>query len=194
MSNFSAVIAEDRTIFARILDALLMILAFSCHAVFDGISIGVQSGSRVWTVLIAILTHKLLIAFILSVQIYERCFQKMVVKVDQDQEGGDQPAQRKPMKRAKPILWMFSTIFALMSPAGIVIVLAFNGNGEAEADKPLHLILLAAFSAGTILYICFLEIIDKSTSRTHISGFVQWLALVVGFGLMHLVSTLFHED
>lgn len=168
-----------------------MILAFSCHAVFDGISIGVQSGSRVWTVLIAILTHKLLIAFILSVQIYERCFQKVVKP---ELENGDVPAQRKPMKRAKPILWVFSTIFALMSPAGIIIVLAFNGNGEAEADKPLHLILLAAFSAGTILYICFLEIIDKSSSRRYISGFVQWLALVIGFGLMHLVSTLFHED
>ena len=165
-----------------------MILGFSCHAVFDGISIGVQSNSMIWTVLIAILSHKLLIAFILSVQIYERCFQ--IVK------GSDQPGQErqtKPIKRAKPILWMFSTLFALMSPIGIFIVMSMN-NDDVPVEDKLHIIILAAISAGTIIYIVFLEIIDKSSSRTYISGMVQWIALVLGFGAMHLVSILFHEE
>lgn len=190
VSNFESIIDEDRTIFARIFDALLMILAFSCHAVFDGISIGVQSGSRIWTVLVAILSHKLLIAFILSVQIYERCFQ--TVRTSSSQPNAK--PQLRPIKRAKPILWMFSTIFAAMSPIGILIVLAMDSTDGTSSEKQLYIIILAAISSGTIIYIVFLEIIDKSSSRTHISGIVQWIALLLGFVLMHIVSILFHTD
>lgn len=167
-----------------------MILAFSCHAVFDGISIGVQSGSRIWTVLVAILSHKLLIAFILSVQIYERCFQ--TVRTSSSQPNAK--PQLRPIKRAKPILWMFSTIFAAMSPIGILIVLAMDSTDGTSSEKQLYIIILAAISSGTIIYIVFLEIIDKSSSRTHISGIVQWIALLLGFVLMHIVSILFHTD
>jgi len=79
-----------------------------------------------------------------------------------------------------------------MSPIGIYIVMAMGSSGDAE--KQLHIVILAAISSGTIVYIAFMEIIDKSSSRTYISGLCQWVALLIGFGMMHLVSSLFHED
>ena len=167
---------KNKSILARVFDVFLLILAFSVHSTFDGISIGVQSGSRIWTVLIAILSHKLLIAFILSVQIYE-----------QSQNPND-----RNKKTAKAILWVFMAMFAAMSPIGILIVILMD-NVASNGEQQLHIIVLAAISAGTIIYITFLEIIDKSKSRPVLSGFVQWVALVIGFGLMHLVASCFPE-
>ena len=173
ISNFELFIKEERSTCVRIFDALLMILAFSCHSVFDGISIGVQTDNKIWTILIAILSHKLLIAFVLSMQVFERC------------RNG---------KNAKFILWFFSSVFAVMSPIGIFIVLLLEKSSNAPDEGNIVIIILSAISVGTIIYIVFLEIIDKSSSRTHISGFAQWIALVIGFGFMHAVSVSFHED
>lgn len=170
----------NRSVCSRIFDAFLLILAFSCHSVFDGISIGVQNGSRVWTVLIAILSHKLLISFIISVQIYEQS----------QKNGGDGNSSRR---TSRFILWFFMVLFASMSPVGIFIVLISSANA-APGEQQLHIIVLAAISAGTIIYICFLEIIDKRKTRKHISGFIQWIALILGFSLMHLVASCFPEE
>ena len=171
---------DNRSVCSTFFDAFLLILAFSCHSVFDGISIGVQNGSRVWTVLIAILSHKLLISFIISVQIYEQSQNK------------NHKIAKGSRKTARLILWFLMAFFAAMSPIGIIIALICSA-GAAPGEQQLHIIILAAISAGTIIYICFLEIINKANSRKHISGFIQWLALILGFTLMHLVASCFPE-
>lgn len=166
----------------------MIILAFSCHSIFDGISIGVQNDSgEIWTLLIAILSHKMIIAFILSFQIYKKCCNSIV-----DENTGD--IVKKPIKHAKLVLWLFSSLFAVMSPIGILIVIVMNNSsGEAPSETNLRIIILAAISSGTIIYIVFLEIIDKSTSRIHLSGIAQGVSLLIGFAVMHIISQTFHE-
>lgn len=160
------------SIWPHLIDNFLLILAFSCHSIFDGISIGVQTKSdEIWTMLIAILSHKLLISFILSFQIYEKCHEKIITPT-----STTLTVKQRPIKGAKIILWFFSTMFALMSPIGILIVMIMNNVSDTPSEKSLHIIILAAISAGTILYIVFFEIIDKQTTRLHLNGLVQWLA------------------
>lgn len=176
---------QNFSILPYVIENFLLILAFSCHSLFDGISIGVQESEKeIWTMLIAILSHKLLIAFILSFQIYEKCQYKTI-------DPTSMKLVQKPIKFAKLILWIFSTLFALMSPLGIIIVIFMN-NITSDQNR-LDIIILAAVSAGTILYIVFLEIIDKLHSRTHINGIVQWIALAIGFLIMNIISQLFQD-
>lgn len=169
---------SSQSVCSRITDAFLLILAFSCHSIFDGISIGVQTGSRIWTVLIAILSHKLLISFILSVQIFE-----------QSQDGSNQSNR----KAARAILGFFMVLFSAMSPIGILVVLLMSSSASANGEEQLHIIILASISAGTIIYICFLEIIQKTKMKQNICGLVQWIALLLGFALMHLIASFFPE-
>jgi len=135
-------------------------------------------------VLIAILSHKLLIAFILSVQIYERCCQDV-----NDDPNVEIATSKSPTKSAKLILLIFGVLFSAMSPIGILIVIALDSANSADGEQQqLHIIVLAAISAGTIVYIVFLEIVDKASSRTYITGLVQWTALLVGFLLMAFIA------
>lgn len=169
-----------------IFDSLKILLAFSAHSIFDGISIGVQSSpTEVWHLLLAILSHKLLIAFILSFQVYDRCFVYTTTATG--------IMSREPVAGAKRVLWFFGALFALMSPLGILLVILVMD--EPAAGQPLNLpvIVLSALASGTILYLVFLEIIDKSLARVHLNGFTQLVALLVGFGLMHSVVMLSHE-
>ncbi|XP_027203706.2 uncharacterized protein LOC113797513 [Dermatophagoides pteronyssinus] len=185
---------KSSTIWPNIIDNFLLILAFSCHSIFDGISIGVQTKhDEIWTMLIAILSHKLLIAFILSFQIYEKCNEKLSINPLSGSSSIIKHQRRQHIKGAKLILWFFSTLFALMSPIGIFIVMIMNNQSDTPNEKSLHIIILAAISAGTILYIVFFEIIDKQTTRLHLNGLIQWIAMAIGFGLMHLISQLFYE-
>nr|XP_027203706.1 myb-like protein A [Dermatophagoides pteronyssinus] len=194
-NNVNDHITDNKSsIWPNIIDNFLLILAFSCHSIFDGISIGVQTKhDEIWTMLIAILSHKLLIAFILSFQIYEKCNEKLSINPLSGSSSIIKHQRRQHIKGAKLILWFFSTLFALMSPIGIFIVMIMNNQSDTPNEKSLHIIILAAISAGTILYIVFFEIIDKQTTRLHLNGLVQWIAMAIGFGLMHLISQLFHE-
>ncbi|KAH9491123.1 hypothetical protein DERF_015858 [Dermatophagoides farinae] len=189
-NNYDGNNDNKSSIWPHIIDNFLLILAFSCHSIFDGISIGVQTkNDEIWTMLIAILSHKLLIAFILSFQIYEKCQEK----ITSSSSSSSMLIKQRPIKGAKLILWFFSTLFALMSPIGIIFIMIMNDASDAPSESSLHIIVLAAISAGTILYIVFFEIIDKTTSRLHLNGIAQWIALAIGFGLMHFISHLFHE-
>ncbi|UXI15403.1 putative G-protein coupled receptor [Sarcoptes scabiei] len=183
---------EEESIWPYIVENFLLILAFSCHSIFDGISIGVQADeNEIWTMLIAILSHKLLIAFMLSFQIYEKCRPRVrleAYRAEQDlidhlngyhhhhhhqnnqdhhhhhhhqrSENHLDQSRNESIRHAKTILWLFSTLFAAMSPIGILIVIIMNDSVSRPSESSLHIIVLASISAGTILYIVFIEIIE----------------------------------
>lgn len=171
--------SDGKTLLSCIAESLLILLAFSTHALFDGISVGVQTNSKIWTVLVAIMSHKVVITFVLSMQVHRQACPN---------------GQKDPLSvtRATITLWMFNLIFASLSPTGVLIIMLLGNN--VSPDNGLYHTLLASIASGTILYIVFLEIIDKSTSRRHLSGLVQWVALIVGFGLIHLISILFKDN
>jgi zinc transporter 1/2/3 len=159
---------NEEPIYVRFLDGLIIIIAFSVHSLFDGISIGIKTTtSEIWTMFIAIASHKLLISFIISVELYEKC--------------------------ANIILVAFHMVlFSIMSPIGILIVIIAEESISSESESNPIVVLLSAISSGTILYIVFFEILQKERV-SRLSGIIQLVSMAIGFGIMFCVITTLRE-
>lgn len=144
----------------RFIQGLVTIGAFSAHSIFDGLAIGLQSTeNQIYTMLFAISMHKLVVAFAVGLELF------------------DQTSS----------LWMTTvhmSIFSVMSPIGIWIVI-FSQSGEVTSEnESLVLIMLSAVATGTIIYIVFFEILQKDRSSSPVNGLLLWLIMVIGFVLM----------
>jgi len=117
---------------------------------------------------IAIAAHKLLISFVISVELYEKCSSIVLVV-------------------------FHMTLFSIMSPIGILIVILAENSLNSDSEANPVVILLSAISSGTILYIVFFEILQKERV-SNLSEIVQIIAMAIGFGLMFLVTTTLRED
>lgn len=155
-------------LFVRFLHGLVIITAFSIHSIFDGISIGIKTtSSEIWTMFIAIASHKLLISLIISVELYEKC--------------------------SNFILMAFHmTLFSIMSPIGILAVILAEESLNSNSETNPIVILLSAISSGTILYIVFFEILQKDRV-SELSGIIQFVSMGIGFGLMFCVTNTMKE-
>ncbi|KAI3377446.1 hypothetical protein L3Q82_008626, partial [Scortum barcoo] len=113
--------------------SFMLFLSLSLHSVFEGLAIGLQTtDSKVLEICIAILVHKSIIVFSLSVKL---------------------------VQSAVPPLWVaaYIGVFALMSPIGIAIGISVM---EAQlAAGALIQAVLEGLAAGTFVYITFLEIL-----------------------------------
>merc|ERR1719427_264479 len=136
---------------------LLVVLAISLHAVFEGIAMGLKNNTRsVWLMFIAISSHKYVISFCISMQFVT--------------------------SGLKPLLSIiyFST-FALISPvgAGIGILLSETVKSEAETQTVV-VTVLQGLATGTLLYVVFFEVIEKERQKGT-SGMIQITFIIVGF-------------
>lgn len=147
--------------FAR---GLVTIAAFSAHSIFDGVAIGLQeSTSQIWTMFFAICVHKLVVAFAVGMELFEQTSSLTMTTIQM-------------------------TLFALMSPIGIFIVMMTERTMN-EADSPV-IILLSAVATGTILYIVFFEILqrDRTKDGSKAMGFILFIAMITGFTVMVCVT------
>ena len=147
----------------RFLRGFVIIIAFSAHSVFDGITVAVQNtSSQIFTMLFAILMHKLVVAFAVGLQLFDETASLTFTAIH-----------------------MF--LFSVMSPLGVLIVMFAQGGDVGNEDSSLTLIMLSAVATGTILYIVFFEIL-KRDEKNGMNGFVLWLVMFVGFLLMLSVT------
>lgn len=73
---------------------------------------------------------------------------------------------------------IYITTFAIVSPLGIGIGLILVG-GEGATAAGVYSVVLQGLASGTLLYVIFFEI--WKSDRT---GILQYLAALIGFGLM----------
>lgn len=150
---------------------LLIVSAFSMHSIFDGVAIGSQdSVEKVWTIFFAISCHKLIIVAVVGFELYSATLESH--------------------------LWtlVHLTIFSIMSPIGILLVIIAQNSLKVTSDDPV-MILLQSFATGTLLYIIFVEILQPKEDRFHTRNrSTKILSLIVGFALMVAVVTLMHGD
>lgn len=140
--------------FAR---GLVTIAAFSAHSIFDGVAIGLQeSSSQIWTMFFAICVHKLVVAFAVGMELFEK-------------------------SSSLTITTIHMTLFSLMSPIGILIVI-LTENTMSESDSPV-IIMLSAVATGTILYIVFFEVLqrDRTKDASKLTGFILFFSMIIGF-------------
>ena len=153
----------------RFIRGLIIISAFSIHSIFDGISIGVKTEPlEIWTMFIAIASHKLMIALIISVELYDKCSNFLLV-----------------------VFHMI--LFSIMSPIGILVVIISESASHGDSEPNPITVVLSAIASGTILYIVFFEILQKERV-TKLRPITQFISMAVGFGLMFCVTHTLKEE
>ncbi|XP_054162168.1 zinc transporter ZIP1-like [Oppia nitens] len=150
----------------RLVHGVVIVLTFSVHCLFDGIAIGVQTdASKMWTVFLAITSHKLVIALTISVELYEIC-------------------------RTIGLLVLHITLFAALSPTGLLLVIIVaEGSLDSTIETSLTVIVFSALSSGSVLYIVFFELLQKHRV-CKLAPIVQLMAMASGFVIMFIINSL----
>ncbi|XP_070585433.1 zinc transporter ZIP2 isoform X1 [Erythrolamprus reginae] len=141
--------------------AFILFLSLSFHSVFEGLAIGVQKETTDTIQLcLAVLIHKAIMSFSLSLKL---------------------------VQSSTKLQWriLYLVVFTLMSPIGISVgigVSLSNGDGSGLAQA-----VLEGVSAGTFLYITFLEILPYELG-SHESPLTKFLFISLGFSIMAVIA------
>ncbi|XP_034437669.1 zinc transporter ZIP1 [Hippoglossus hippoglossus] len=137
--------------------SFMLFLSLSLHSVFEGLAIGLQNtDSKVLEICIAILIHKSIIVFSLSVKLVQSAVRPLWVAA-------------------------YIGVFALMSPLGIGI-----GISVVEAQLAAGVLIqavLEGLSAGTFIYITFMEILPHELNSPG-KQLLKVLFILLGFSVM----------
>ncbi|KAM9861413.1 zinc transporter ZIP1 [Aulostomus maculatus] len=143
--------------------SFMLFLSLSLHSVFEGLAIGLQNtDSKVLEICIAILVHKSIIVFSLSVKLVQSAVRPLWVAA-------------------------YIGVFALMSPLGIAIGISVI---EAKlAAGALLQAVLEGLAAGTFVYITFLEILPHELNSPG-KQLLKVLFILLGFSVMAALTFL----
>lgn len=143
--------------------SFMLFLSLSLHSVFEGLAIGLQNtDSKVLEICIAILVHKSIIVFSLSLKLVQSAV--------------------RPSWVASYII-----VFALMTPIGIAIGISVI---EAQLTAgALIQVILEGLAAGTFVYITFLEILPHELNSPG-KQLLKVLFILLGFSIMAALTLL----
>lgn len=143
--------------------SFMLFLSLSVHSIFEGLAIGLQStDSKVLELCVAILIHKSIIVFSLSVKL---------------------------VQSAVSPLWVaaYIGVFAMMSPIGIAIGISVMEAGLAAGA--LIQAILEGLAAGTFVYITFMEILPHELNSPG-RQLIKVLFILLGFSVMATLTFL----
>lgn len=137
--------------------SFVLVFSLSLHSVFEGLAVGLQEASaKVLEICLALLVHKCVIAFSLSLKLLQ--------------------GRLRPRAVVGCLL-----LFALMSPLGIGLGVALT-----ESSGALHQLsrsVLEGLATGTFLYITFMEILPHELSSSE-QRILKVILLLGGFALV----------
>ncbi|CAL8403512.1 unnamed protein product [Boreogadus saida] len=143
--------------------SFMLFLSLSFHSIFEGLAIGLQrTDSKVLEICIAILVHKSIIVFSLSVKLVQSAVRPAWVAA-------------------------YICVFAAMSPLGIAV-----GIGLTEAALPSGALIqavLEGLAAGTFVYITFMEILPHELNSPE-RQLLKVLFILLGFSTMAALTFL----
>lgn len=149
---------SDASIYsASILKCILLVFALSFHSIFDGLAIGLQDD----------VPSLIQLSFAILVHKLPIAF---VV-------GLDVYSKTNSIK----IVTYHMFPFSLMSPIGILIASA----AFMIDDKIIS--ILTALSTGSLIYITFFEILLREKMESKLSGFLQFVSVLIGFLFMGII-------
>ncbi|KAG7267244.1 hypothetical protein CRUP_037227 [Coryphaenoides rupestris] len=143
--------------------SFMLFLSLSFHSIFEGLAIGLQNTeSKVLEICIAILVHKSIIVFSLSVKL---------------------------MQSAVRPVWVaaYIVVFAVMSPLGIAVGIGLTE--AALASGALIQAVLEGLAAGTFVYITFMEILPHELNSPD-RQLLKALFILLGFSVMAALTFL----
>lgn len=143
--------------------SFMLFLSLSLHSVFEGLAIGLQStDSKVLEICIAILVHKSIIVFSLSVKLVQSAVRPLWVAA-------------------------YIGVFAMMSPIGIGIGISVMA--ARLAAGALIQAILEGLAAGTFIYITFLEILPHELNSPG-KQLLKVVFILLGFSVMAALTFL----
>lgn len=152
-----------------------MLTALSIHSFLEGLAIGIQiSTARVMILFTAVMSHKLVVAFCLGVEL----------------------SASHGSKFKHHFLAIF--VFSAGSVVGILVGMGIVDLSSVSDSKLLP--ILQGIAAGTLLYVTLCEVLPREKARWHqnrsnrSAGLVQFLAFCVGFAVMTLINTYISDD
>ncbi|KAL3288761.1 hypothetical protein HHI36_003196 [Cryptolaemus montrouzieri] len=148
----------------QVFRCILVELALSLHAIFEGLAIGLQTSiGNIWYLFTAVSIHSATILFCIGVEL-------VLTKT----------------KRSVMVFHFF--ILAIASPIGVLIGLLITLRANMETEmKSVAIVLLEGLSAGTILYITFFEVLNREKER-RVYRLRRALFILGGFMLMALLK------
>ncbi|XP_052744059.1 zinc transporter ZIP1 isoform X2 [Bicyclus anynana] len=133
---------------------LLVVLALSIHELFEGLAVGLESSTAHVWYMLGAVAAHKLVIAF--------CISVELVAI-----------------RTKTWLTVvYIVVYAIVSPLGIAIGIILVG-GEGATAAGVYSVVLQGLASGTLLYVIFFEIWSNDRE-----GIIQYIAAVVGFGLM----------
>ncbi|KAJ8247492.1 hypothetical protein GJAV_G00247030 [Gymnothorax javanicus] len=137
--------------------SFILFLSLSLHSVFEGLAIGLQSTqSKVLEICMAILVHKSIIVFSLSVKLVQSAVRPFWVLA-------------------------YIVVFSVMSPLGIAVGISVMA-AQLESSALIQAVL-EGLAAGTFIYITFLEILPHELNSPE-RPLLKVLFILLGFSIM----------
>ena len=141
--------------------AVVLFVALSSDCVFEGLSLGLQSSEPgVWNLVIAILSHEVVIAFMLGLELLKHY-------------------------RPKQVFWL-GFAYAMMNPVGIAIGTTIHAFVGGDDVFEVLAGVLQALCGGVFLYVTFIEILAREFVGNNC--IVRTTAVFAGFIMMALLA------
>lgn len=150
-----------------------MLTALSIHSFLEGLAIGIQdSTARVMILFTAVISHKLVVAFCLGVELtasHGSTFRNHFLAI---------------------------FVFSAGSVVGILVGMGLVDLNSVADSKFLP--ILQGIAAGTLLYVTLCEVLPREKARWHqnrnkAAGLIQFLSVGVGFTVMTLMNTYIND-
>ena len=143
--------------------SFLLLVAMSCHKLFEGLAVGLQdSSSEVWSLFLAIIIHQCVISFSLGIQFAENL-----------------------QHPRRAVLFIF--IFAVMSPVGAAIGTGLTEGSAGHAGAMnIASAVLQAISAGVFLYVTFFEVLGREVGCDH--NILKVILILVGYAVIAVIQ------
>lgn len=158
--------AEEQKSVAAAIRGFLLIAALSFHSIFEGMAIGLQPTlSDVWFLFTAVIVHELAIMFCIGMEMLA--------------------------SKLRVLLYVIYMVeLGLITSVGVGVgILVTEYVHDPSATHLLVIAILQGIAAGTLLYVTFLEVLERERHKPG-NGLAKLFAIATGFFLLTIMETL----
>lgn len=161
-----ALSAEEQKSVAAAIRGFLLVAALSFHSIFEGMAIGLQPTlSDVWFLFTAVIVHELAIMFCIGMEMLASKLRVLLY-----------------------VIYMVELGLITSVGVGVGIVVTEYVH-DPSATHLLVIAILQGIAAGTLLYVTFLEVLERERHKPG-NGLAKLLAIAIGFFLLTVMETL----
>ena len=164
-SHGPALSAEEQKSVTAAIRGFLLVAALSFHSIFEGMAIGLQpTQNDVWFLFTAVIVHEIAIMFCIGMEMLA--------------------------SKLRVLLYVIYMVeLGLITSVGVGVgILVTEYVHDPSATHLLVIAILQGIAAGTLLYVTFLEVLERERHKPG-NGLVKLAAIATGFFLLTTMET-----